>query len=201
MVVDGGSGIIDVEGDSNAVTFDDNDGMLTANNAGRTRLTITDRFAGLTSEITVDVAEPLLAPLTRYGRALSANTSLAPGDLNGDGFADAILGYSEGSSTAFSDGIVAIYAGSEMGLSPTPVQILSGSRRSDMFGRDLAIADFNGDGVGDLAVGAPNDDTRANDAGAVHIFSGIRGAFFSDEPILTLVGRRGSDLMGQSVGL
>lgn len=42
----------------------------------------------------------------------------------------------------------------------------------DGFGASVAICDLNGDGVGDIVVGAPYNDSAGNDAGAVFIFFG-----------------------------
>jgi hypothetical protein len=42
----------------------------------------------------------------------------------------------------------------------------------DEFGASLAVGDFDGDGAADLAVGAPHEDFRASDDGAVFVFFG-----------------------------
>lgn len=58
---------------------------------------------------------------------------------------------------------------------------------ADRFGRALVYGgDWDGDGVGDLAVGAPADSSRAALGGAVHIYSGVTweriASFASDVP-------------------
>ena len=42
----------------------------------------------------------------------------------------------------------------------------------DALGRTVAVGDFDGDGYGDVATGAPGDDVVAADAGAVYVFKG-----------------------------
>jgi hypothetical protein len=60
-----------------------------------------------------------------------------------------------------------------------------------------AIADFNGDGVEDLAVGAPNADGYR---GTVSIFLGVRGVGFArDTPNLTLSGSEQSETYGYAL--
>src|SRR5262249_30240631 len=48
------------------------------------------------------------------------------------------------------------------------------SEPSDHFGASLAVGDFNGDGYADLAVGVPEEDVKAQNAGAVQILYGSR---------------------------
>ena len=96
-------------------------------------------------------------PVGRSDRRL-----LPLGDVDGDGFEDAVLGYSEGTGVRFSDGVVAVYRGTAVGLSEEPAQLFNGGSRDAVFGRDIDAADFDGDGLIDLAVGAPGDDTGTN---------------------------------------
>jgi hypothetical protein len=74
------------------------------------------------------------------------------GDVNGDGYADVIvgaLGY-----YSFS-GRIYVYHGSASGLNPTPVFTATGEAINDQFGYAIGTAgDVNGDGYDDAIVGA-----------------------------------------------
>jgi hypothetical protein len=74
------------------------------------------------------------------------------GDVNGDGFADVLVGAPSGAAY--------VYLGGSMGLVPTP--FLLTDQTGLRFGYSVASAgDVNGDGFGDVVVGAPGGDGEA----------------------------------------
>jgi uncharacterized repeat protein (TIGR01451 family) len=74
--------------------------------------------------------------------------------VNGDGYADAIVGADGYPSNSFR-GRAYVYHGSAAGLAATPALTLTGENNSDMFGISVAGAgDVNGDGYADAIVGA-----------------------------------------------
>ena len=80
-----------------------------------------------------------------FGRSVAS-----AGDVNGDGYADVIVG------TAVSSGVAYIFLGSATGLSPTPATTLTNAT-FPLFGYTVAGAgDLNGDGYGDVVVSALN---------------------------------------------
>jgi hypothetical protein len=88
--------------------------------------------------------------------ALFGVSVASAGDVNGDGYSDVIIGadlYDNGSSD---EGGAFIYHGSAIGLSATPNTFLDDANQvSAYFGRSVAAAgDVNGDGYGDVIVGA-----------------------------------------------
>lgn len=102
--------------------------------------------------------------------------ALAAGDFNDDGYDDLAIGApydSVGSSTVA--GRVYIVHGSATGLEASASRILTqidgggGIESGDEFGATLAVGDFNLDGIEDLAIGAPGEDS---DAGVVFMFKG-----------------------------
>ena len=108
----------------------------------------------------------------RFGSALAA------GDLDGDGYAEAVIG--EGSwdgSTAPNEGRVLVFAGSPAGVSPSPSWSFEGGQQSARLGwsADLAVGDWNGDGIGDLAAGAFGWDGVLSNSGIVHVWFGSAG--------------------------
>ena len=75
------------------------------------------------------------------------------GDINGDGFADAIVG------AAGSDGYrgsAFVYLGGENGLSSSPVATLTAPSGGSFGDAVSSAGDINGDGYADVIVGAPN---------------------------------------------
>ncbi|MBK7305565.1 MAG: FG-GAP repeat protein [Chitinophagaceae bacterium] len=95
-----------------------------------------------------------------FGRSVSS-----AGDVNGDGYGDVIIG-----APNFDDGVNAdegrafVYYGSATGLSANPNSIPDDAdQASTFFGYAVASAgDVNGDGYGDIIIGAPNYDDGAN---------------------------------------
>ena len=83
--------------------------------------------------------------------------------------------------------------------SPSPESEASSdfaSSAGDAFGWSLASAgDVDGDGCGDVIVGAPGDDALARDAGALYVFSGRTGA-----RLFEIHGNRPGGRLGTSVG-
>jgi hypothetical protein len=98
------------------------------------------------------------------------------GDLNGDGYADLVVGAPESDLGGSASGAVFVVHGpvsNERDLS-TAETILVGENTDDQAGSSVSIAsDVDGDGIDDLLVGARLDDTEASDAGAAYIVRGL----------------------------
>jgi hypothetical protein len=96
-----------------------------------------------------------------FGYALAS-----AGDVNGDGFADLVVG-------AYAVGAAYLYLGSAMGLSTTAIPIASPlAATEDLFGYSVAgPGDINGDGYADVVIGARGD-AGGETAGSAYVFFG-----------------------------
>lgn len=108
-------------------------------------------------------------------------SALAVGDFNNDGNMDLAIGVPNDKDIKPRAGLVDIIFGTPNGLPDNATgsvavlsQALSGiaDQTGDQFGQSLAVGDFNGDGVDDIAIGAPG---RSSQAGVVYIYEGQRG--------------------------
>lgn len=98
--------------------------------------------------------------------------SIATGDVNGDGFMDLAVGVPGFDVMGANAGVVSLFLGSDTGMSPTSSWNQAGAP-GDRFGASLAFAgDVNGDGRGDLAIGAPGFSGTAALEGMVALFAG-----------------------------
>ncbi|MFN7698633.1 MAG: hypothetical protein ACK5U8_12100 [Deltaproteobacteria bacterium] len=113
-------------------------------------------------------------------------------DVNGDGFDDVAVGALRASPGGRSlAGTVAVYLGSVAGLAPSPSVTLEGEMTGELSGISVAGAgDLDGDGYGELAVGASN----TFPAGRVRVYHGsMVGLAAAPRTIL-----RGDSLLGPS---
>lgn len=114
-----------------------------------------------------------------YANTLNAefgSTFSTAGDINGDGVTDiAVADRSAMVNGQISSGSVYIISGADGAYLRTYTGVPA---RSQYFGISLASLDSNGDGIDDLAVGAPGqvDAAGGYGAGAVTIFSGLDGS-------------------------
>jgi hypothetical protein len=106
---------------------------------------------------------PLTSPAwTRTGDHLLAHLGTAvagAGDLNGDGYADVVIGEPDyDRNPEESVGRAYVFRGSAAGLEVDPSWFAEGDVPFVMIGSAVGSAgDVNGDGIGDLLVGAPGD--------------------------------------------
>jgi hypothetical protein len=108
--------------------------------------------------------------------------ALASGDFNCDGVADLALGNRETEINSFAQaGSVAVGFGNALtGIRPggqwvhqDSAGVTSTAGQLERFGSSLAVADFDGDGCGDLAVGVPQENLASlSQTGAAHVFPG-----------------------------
>jgi hypothetical protein len=110
-------------------------------------------------------------PNSAFGIALSLG-----GDLNHDGYADAVIGASTASfgPDLVECGAAYVYLGSATGLDSIPI-VLAGRRAGDYFGRDCRISrDLDGDGFSDLIVGAEHGTNGEAQEGIVQVYFGSK---------------------------
>ena len=121
------------------------------------------------------------------------------GDVNGDGYSDVIVGAYHYDSGQTDEGIALVYHGSFNGLFPAPNQILEGNQASAFFGTSVSSAgDVNGDGYGDVIIGANAYDNGETNEGVAFIFHGSAGGV-SNSADLMLEGNQTSAYFGRSV--
>ncbi|NCG18688.1 MAG: hypothetical protein GWP91_06725 [Rhodobacterales bacterium] len=194
----GGSGVLDPTVLSGALTVVN--GVLHGAVAGRSTVEFTDRFAGFSYQVAVDVVAPLVPDAAWMGARSADSRAVGPGDINGDGYDDVVFGSQELNLDRYKSGAVFVYAGSANGIVPTAAQVFSGSQRDQLMGSSLSVVDVNGDGQLDLLVGSSKDDFTDVDIGSVRVHLGISGGFFEDEPEWTLHGVNSYDYAGASLG-
>src|SRR5690606_37584382 len=109
--------------------------------------------------------------------ALLGGSVASAGDVNGDGYADVIVGarlYDRGQTD---EGAAFVFLGGPSGVASgnpaTAHAVLESDQASAALGSSVASAgDVNGDGYGDVIVGAPAYDGGQNDEGSAFVFLG-----------------------------
>jgi hypothetical protein len=155
-------------GDVNADGFDDvivgADGNDTGGaDAGRAYVF----YGGLAPDAFADLTLTGVAAGDRFGHSVAS-----AGDVNGNGAADLIVGAYSSDTGGFDAGSAYVFYGGNAS-SFIPSITLTGAAASDFFGRSVASAgDVNGDGFGDVIVGAPENDAGGTNAGRAYVYFG-----------------------------
>ncbi|MCH8978174.1 MAG: FG-GAP repeat protein, partial [Armatimonadetes bacterium] len=174
------SGAGDVDGDGFADFIvgahqDDNNGSL----SGSARV-----FSGLDGSILYTFNGDSAGD--RFGFSVSG-----AGDVDGDGFADLIVGAYRDDNNGINSGSARVLSG----LDGSILYTFDGDSAGDLFGFSVSGAgDVDGDGFADLIVGAPGDDTNGGNSGSARVFSGLDGSI-----LYTFNGDSALDQFGGSV--
>jgi len=124
--------------------------------------------------------EGVLLAASDYG--LSVATA---GDVDGDGYADILIGAKTFTNTNAQEGRVYLYLGSSLRLAtgpsfPPPDWTMDGGSAGAAFGTSVATAgDVNGDGYSDVLVGAPNFQTSFANEGKAFLYLGSASGLVS----------------------
>ncbi|MFT4621722.1 MAG: hypothetical protein ACI8PZ_000374 [Myxococcota bacterium] len=150
---------------------------------------------------TVDGLAP--EPVQVFAGTTSLQTlgrAVATADIDGDGRQDLLIGADRADKGFTNVGSVAIHAAVPGGFfQTTPWRTLYGQLAFGRFGSAIAVCDFDGDGLLDLAVGALDESDIAvaepvDDEGGVHIFRGDPAGLADQADFVLFGGARGGHL-------
>ena len=121
------------------------------------------------------------------------------GDVNGDGYADVIVGALQYSNGHTNEGRVYVYHGSSSGLTTTPSWIAESNQTNAFLGFWVGTAgDVNGDGYSDVVSGADLfDNGQSNEGRAFCWMGGPTG--LSASPAWMVEGNQAGALMGKPI--
>ena len=121
------------------------------------------------------------------------------GDFNGDGIddivvaqgdADAYYSGSDTTTTGIDNGVVSVFYGSVNGLPSTADASYYGEQDEQFLGQAIAVADFDGDGYDDLAVGSPGINSQDGRVDLVYgSQTGLASVLSSNEGLTPSVGQ------------
>ena len=122
--------------------------------------------------------------------------TVCPGDINGDGIDDLLIGEHDWSWARRNQGRVLVYFGSKQGLPAQPSQIITDVAQGDRFGHGICgVGDVNGDGFRDVAIGAPQWSGPDGQTGRIKLyFGGPRG--LTPAPCPPITGERAGEWLG-----
>jgi hypothetical protein len=121
------------------------------------------------------------------------------GDVDGDGFGDVIVGSPLYDNGTDNEGRAFVYLGSASGLSATSAWTVETNQFHADVGYSVASAgDVNGDGFGDVIVGAPDYDNGETDEGRAFVYLGSASGL-ATSPAWTAESDQAGALFGTSV--
>ncbi len=119
------------------------------------------------------------------GGVQSLGYDLDGADFDGDGLGDLAVGAPQAEGSTTNAGVVYLFGGTALlagGNTDDADVFLDGASSGDAYGDAVAaVGDVDGDGLPDLLVGSPMEDTAASNAGKVELYTGLALAMISGE--------------------
>ncbi len=148
-------------------------------------------FSGATGEVLLDLVSP-----NPTGEGLFGGSVAGVPDTDGDGRGDLLIGASGEGLNAGDAGRAYLFSGATGELLLDLVS--PNEQQSGVFGTSVAaVPDADGDGRGDLLIGAPSEDVGDVSAGQAYLFSGATGSVLAE--LVSPNIRKGSGQFGASV--
>jgi hypothetical protein len=119
-------------------------------------------------------------------------------DFNGDGYDDIAVSWHRNGDNGVGAGRANIYYGGPgETFDSTPNGSVADSLAGDWFSANLrAAGDFNGDGFGDVLIGAEYSDRGGADSGAAYLYFGSAGSIFNAQVDVVFVGEVAGSYFG-----
>jgi hypothetical protein len=143
------------------------------------------------------------------GAAQTNFTTAVKNDINGDGFADIVIGAPGVSAGGIYRGQAYLFRGSASGIkdcdlsSCTADATITGAADYDMLGQPVAIAgDVNADGYADILIGASGRSQLGPKEGHAYVFLGgqtLSGELSLTSAVATITGANATDTLGTAV--
>lgn len=127
---------------------------------------------------------------SEYSKPWWVNLGRSIKDFNGDGYDDVVVSWHRNTDNGPLSGRANIYFGGPGSRFDTTLDgFVNDSAANDWFAENIAAAgDFNGDGFGDVLVGANQNDRGGEDAGAAYLYFGGAGQNFNSQFDVLFVG-------------
>ncbi|MEO0854079.1 MAG: integrin alpha, partial [Cyanobacteria bacterium J06648_11] len=131
------------------------------------------------------------------------------GDINGDGIADVVLGAPSSDEPLVPTRSYVVFGSRDGFPERLPLASLNGANgfaiaglsATDEFGHIVSgIGDINGDGLDDIAIGAPTSDANGTDSGSVYVVFGSQAGFPALLDAGSLNGNNGFAIDGLAAG-
>ncbi|MDI7267803.1 MAG: VCBS repeat-containing protein [Myxococcota bacterium] len=125
--------------------------------------------AGLPAAPATAIGNPFPQSSAGFGHAVGG-----AGDVNGDGFADVVVGAPNQDAGATNEGNAFVFMGSATGVAVPPAVTMDNPTNDAgaYLGRSVGGGDFDADGYADVVVGAPYQTSGASSEGNVFMYRG-----------------------------